>query len=393
VVVVGAGIVGLSTAWFLQDHDIEVLVLDQRGVAAGASWGNAGWIAPTRAVPLTEPSAVREGLLAMVNPRAQFFAVSPGAGLHTWQFLARFALHCTPSRWARARLALAGLNRHAWGAYDRLCSEGLPGPVTQKPLIAAFTRPRHASHLYDDGDLEALPLAEGRRLVPQLSTKIRHVVQVNGVGYVQPARFLEALAISLAERGGIIQTPHVVRLDRAGRVLTDSGPIRADAVVVATGADIGRLAGPCGVRVPVCAGRGYSFTVSTESAHEYPLYFPHQRVTCTPDGERLRVTSTMEFARPNNARTTRRIDAIARRIEPLMEGAEWTGRKDEWCGARPVTVDGLPLIGATRLPHVFVAGGHGMWGMTQGPASGELLAHYIATGDRPTALVPFDPLR
>ena len=65
-------------------------------------------------------------------------------------------------------------------------------------------------------------------------------------------------------------------------------------------------------------------------------------------------------------------------------------REDEWCGARPVTVDGLPLIGATRLPHLFVAGGHGTWGMTEGPASGELLAHYIATGERPTALNPFD---
>ena len=102
----------------------------------------------------------------------------------------------------------------------------------------------------------------------------------------------------------------------------------------------------------------------------------------------------MEFARPSATRSTRRIDAIARRAAPLLEGADWERPEDEWCGARPVTVDGLPLIGATRLPHLFVAGGHGMWGITQGPASGEdMLARYIASGERPTALIPFDPLR
>ena len=178
----------------------------------------------------------------MVSPRARFFAVSPWAGPRTWQFLTRFAAHCTPRQWARARLALGWLNPHAFGAYDRLSSAGVSGTVTQKPLIAAFTQARHASHLYDDGDLEPLGLPEARRLVPQLSTEVRHVVRVNGVAYVQPARFLEALAASVTERGGTIQAPHVVRLDRAGRVVTDSGPIRADAAVLATGADIGRLA-------------------------------------------------------------------------------------------------------------------------------------------------------
>jgi D-amino-acid dehydrogenase len=329
----------------------------------------------------------------MANPHAPFFAVSPWAGRSTWQFLAQFATHCTPRRWARARLALAGLNEHVFAAYDRLSRSGVEDTVTQKPLIAAFTRAEHASHLHDDADIEALPLPEARQMVPQLSTEVRHVVRVNGVAYVQPARFLEALATSVVERGGTIEAPRVVRVDRAGRLLTDSGPIRADAAVVAAGADIGQLARAWGVRVPVCAGRGYSFSVSTEMPHEYPVYFPHQRATCTPDGDRVRVTSTMEFARPSSARTTRRVDAIARRVAPLMRGVDWVHRKAEWCGARPVTVDGLPIIGATRIPHLFVAGGHGMWGMTQGPASGELLASYIATGARPTPLIPFDPLR
>ena len=160
VVVVGAGIVGLSTAWFLQEHDIEVAVVDRQGVAAGASWGNAGWIAPPAPCRLTEPSALRDGLLAMVQPAC---AVLRRLALGRTSHLAlphsvRRPLHPAPV--GPRRLALAGLNAHASGAYDRLSRAGVSGTVTQKPLIAAFTQARHASHLHDAGDLEPFGLAK-----------------------------------------------------------------------------------------------------------------------------------------------------------------------------------------------------------------------------------------
>ena len=392
-VVVGAGVVGLSTAWFLQEHDIEVTVVDQQGVAAGASWGNAGWITPGWAVPLTEPAALRDGVAAMLAPNAPFFAVSPRSGPGTWRFLARLAAHCTPRRWARARLMLAALNDQAFEAYDKLARAGVAATPVDKALIAAFTKPEHASHLYADDDIEALSLAEARSLVPLLSAEISHAVRINGPRYLQPARFVEALATSFAQRGGVIAVGRVIGLDRAGQVVTESGTLRADVAVIATGTAIGRLARPLGVRVPVHAGRGYSFTVSTDLPNDHPIYLPHERITCTPDGGRVRLTSTMEFGPPSAASRARRIDAIVRRASPLLTGIDWTQRNDEWSGDRPVTSDGLPIIGATRIPNVYVAGGHAMWGMTQGPASGQLLARFVAAGTLPDVLKSFDPLR
>lgn len=177
-------------------------------------------------------------------------------------------------------------------------------------------------------------------------------------------------------------------------VLTGDGQNRRfDAVVLATGAWLGRHARKFGVRSLVQAGRGYSFSVPVEHVPSGPVYFPGQRVACTPLGDRLRVAGMMEFRKPEAPLDARRINAIAEAARPLLRGADLDARKDEWVGSRPCTTDGLPLIGRTRSPRVFAAGGHGMWGITLGPATGLLLAETVVTGERPAQLAPFDPLR
>ena len=124
-----------------------------------------------------------------------------------------------------------------------------------------------------------------------------------------------------------------------------------------------------------------------------PLYFPHQRVACTPLGGRLRVAGMMEFRRPGDALDPRRITAVVDAVRPFLDGVDLDDRRDEWVGSRPCTADGLPLIGPTAAPGVFVAGGHGMWGIALGPVTGQLLAQTVVKGEVPPELAPFDPLR
>lgn len=116
-------------------------------------------------------------------------------------------------------------------------------------------------------------------------------------------------------------------------------------------------------------------------------------MACTPVGDRGRVAGMVGFHRPDAPLDPRRVNAIAAAVRPLPRDADLDGRRDEWVGSRPCTVDGLPLIGATRSSRVFVAGGHGMWGMTLGLVTGRLLATRIAGGGAPAELGPFDPLR
>ena len=147
------------------------------------------------------------------------------------------------------------------------------------------------------------------------------------------------------------------------------------------------------MRIPVHAGRGYSFDVEVTPSPTHPLYFPAQRVACTPVGGRLRIAGMMEFRDADAPFDARRSAVLARAAAPMLTGVDVDARHNEWVGPRPCTADGLPLIGATRSARVFACGGHGMWGMVLGPVSGRLLAELVTTGKTPAALGPFDPMR
>ena len=176
----------------------------------------------------------------------------------------------------------------------------------------------------------------------------------------------------MSDRGGkIIDSATVSRLQDIGSgvvVTTAEGSVEQfDVAVIATGAWLGELARPFGVRNVVQAGRGYSFSVAIDQVPDSPLYFPAQRVACTPIGDRLRIAGMMEFRKPEAPLDHRRVQAIADAARPLLHGIDIANRQDEWVGSRPCTVDGLPLIGATTSDRVYVAGGHGMWGITARP--------------------------
>src|SRR6516165_1233979 len=136
-IVVGAGIVGLSTAWFLQERGVSVTVVDRKGVAAGASWGNAGWIAPSLSVPLNDPRMLRYALRSLPN-RAGPVRVSPSIDPILWRFLLRFVANCRESSWTRAVRDNLTLNHECMAAYDTLVSNGVEASITDAPIIALF---------------------------------------------------------------------------------------------------------------------------------------------------------------------------------------------------------------------------------------------------------------
>ena len=101
----------------------------------------------------------------------------------------------------------------------------------------------------------------------------------------------------------------------------------------------------------------------------------------------------MEFRSLEHPIVQSRVDALARSAQPLLRGVDWASMRDVWVGPRPVSADGMPLVGASGVPGIFVAGGHGMWGITLGPISGKLLAEQMVTGTQPADLQAFSPTR
>ncbi|XXM85063.1 FAD-binding oxidoreductase [Cellulosimicrobium sp. PMB13] len=418
-VVVGAGMVGLATAWHLQERGVQVTVLDREGVAAGSSWGNAGWLTPGMAMPLADPSLWTYGPRALLDPAAPLH-VPLRFDPRLWTFLARFMSHATQRRWDRAMAALTPIDRVALDAFDELAAGGAAGhPVdartTPGPFTIAFEHEREArpflrelEHVAAAGQQVPVRRVEAGERAPQLTDRVTTVLALEGQRFLEPGPFVHALADSVRARGGRVVPGAEVRAvrsdrttgggDRSGVSLRVVGPegesvVDADAVVLATGAWLPRLAAPLGVRTRVQAGRGYSFTVKTDSPVETPVYLPARRVACTPYQGRLRIAGTMEFRGPDEPFQPRRVEAILASVRHLFQGVDLDERHDEWVGSRPVTPDGLPLVGATRAPGVYVAGGHGMWGIVLGPATGRALAEQVVTGRVPDEIRPFDPLR
>ncbi|MFJ5154008.1 NAD(P)/FAD-dependent oxidoreductase [Streptomyces sp. NPDC088353] len=407
VAVVGAGMVGLSTAWFLQERGVGVTVYDREGVAAGSSWGNAGWLTPGLATPLPEPAVLTYGVRAVLSPSSPVY-VPPSADPKLLRFLAGFARNSTASQWLRSMRALVPINSLALPSFDTLAEGGVKARTPEaKSFIAAYRTAAERKVLLEEleqihsagqtMEFDVLDGNEARGVEPSLSDEIGAAIRLHGQRYIDPGHYVHALADAVRARGGVIHEGTEVtevRDETAGvTVVGGRDGERFDAVVLATGAWLGRLARKFGVRPLVQAGRGYSFSVPVEHVPSGPVYFPAQRVACTPLGDRLRVAGMMEFRKPEAPLDTRRVHAIAEAARPLLRGADLDARRDEWVGSRPCTTDGLPLIGATRSPRVFAAGGHGMWGVTLGPATGRLLAETIVTGERPAQLAPFDPLR
>jgi D-amino-acid dehydrogenase len=303
--------------------------------------------------------------------------------------------------------AYSPLNASAIGAYDVQRRGGVTADVTTADIVSGFKDPREASGLLEEFsgvvaagqpvNIELLTADEVHLLEPHLSPAVRFGVLLRDQRFVTPRTYGIALAQSVRERGGeIIEDALVSEVVRQGdRVIarTSAREYSADAIVLANGAWVSQLASAHGVRIPVHAGRGYSFTVPIDSPLLQPVHFPGSRLAVTPDGDRVRVVGVMEFDGPDAPLKQSRINTMLRALKPLLTGVDWDKRSDDWVGPRPLTSDGMPLIGKTATPGIYVASGHGMWGMTLGPATGQLLAEEIATGRTPAEMKPFSPLR
>ena len=221
--------------------------------------------------------------------------------------------------------------------------------------------------------------------------------------HVEPARLTAGLAGLARKAGaGIWEQAEVTGLVLAGRrvraLVTGGGsPVTAESVILAGGASSGTLLRPLGIRLPLTAGKGYSFLRRLRTRPGRPIHFGDIKVAVTPLPRGLRVAGTMELSGNNEILRRSRARAIARGAAQYFDGwddLEPGGSADApdelWVGRRPLTPDGLPILDRVDpFENLFVATGHSMLGVTLGPASGQSMAEFILTGRRPEVLEPF----
>lgn len=408
VIVIGGGVVGLSTAYYLLRAGVPVEVVERSTVASGASLGNAGWVCLSHSAPVASPGVVRHALRSLGRPDSPVY-LRPVANLLPW--LLRFWRNSTPSRFEHGYRAVAELNRPTFELFEELRESGVDTGLTRPGMVHAFLSVARARHHLDvqrlmaDGRYEVPSDVavddEARALDPSLAGMITAAYLVPGEGVVEPGRFARSLRDRVQALGGKVhENVEVSGFQLANGavtgVRTSQGDLACGAVVIAAGMWSQGLLRRMDRPLPVQAGKGYSFTVDLDPAPTHALYFGDHNLVASPMAGTTRIAGTMELSGNNNRLDWRRVVALARASRHYL--GNWFTHADElpglirdpWVGGRPLLPDTLPVI--DRIPghdNAFVSTGHGMLGVTLGPASGQAVAEFVRTGRRPAVLEPF----
>ena len=408
VVVVGGGVVGLCVAYELAAHGREVVVIDRGRVARGSAAGNAGLITPSHMIPIAAPgvlSGVVKGMIRRTGP----VTVRPSLDPSYLRWMVRFARHCNSRAAHAGAVALAALGfLSADLAVRWIRREGIDCSYQQSGLLyaygdqAAFEASRHEADTMERYGItiERYNAAELREQEPAL-----HEGVVGGFRCVEdagldPARFMSGLVEVLAERG-VTFVPGTELLDfrtsdgGVERLVTSRGELAPDQVVIATGAWTPRVSALLGESIPIQAGKGYSMTVAApRQGPRNNILLGDRWVAVNPIGDQLRMSGWLELGRLDTRPSLRRLAQVEANVRSRVHLDRELTVLERWAGLRPVTPDGLPIIG--RSPgwsNVTYAVGHGKLGLSHGPATGRLVAQIIF--DQPTELdlEPFSPHR
>lgn len=402
---------GLCCAYELSRASADVTVLERGGVGQGASRGNTGWVCPSFSYPLPAPGIVGEGLRGMLRGGGPL-AIRPSLDPTFVRWLLGFRRSATRERWEHGVRALIALNSRTLELFDSYAADGVDFEMYRSGLLLVATTPAGlASYAAVFGDLRALGFEggsvelgpeEAKELEPALAgERLAGGVHALVDRYVRPESLLDGLATHVAAHGvevrEDIEVEGLAAANGGVRVQTTTGPIEADRAVVAAGASSPPLLSQLGVSLPLVAARGYSFTFSGGAMRpSHALYLAEAKVGISSYADSVRIAGVFELGNSSDVLHRRRLEAMLATVEPYF--SDWRPSSEtallEWAGLRPMTADGLPLIGrAPALQNVYVATGHGMLGVTLAPATAALLTPLVLEGRAAPELAPFDPVR
>ena len=397
IAVIGAGVVGLSTALYLRRSGRDVTIIDPLPPPGGASYGNAGMISADTSVPIALPGMLRKVPSWLTDPLGPL-AVRPSYFPKALPWLMRWIAASRMPRVLEISDAMRALHKDAF-----LCWKELLGPQNFADLV----RPAGQVHVWEtDAETpgaalerqlrerqgiasQTLTSDDLRQMFPGISTAVRRGVLVPGNGYtVSPQRIVQTLHRLFLEAGGRVVPENVMKImPREGGgydLMTNVGFHTAQQIVVAAGAWSVRLLKPLGVSVPLETERGYHVMLPTPNVSlTTTLSNKSRSFGVTPMEQGLRVAGTVEIAGLDAPPDERRAKALLANVRTMFPDVNTDGHHF-WMGFRPSTPDSLPIVGEVAgRPGLFLAVGHGHFGMTGGPPSGRLLSQLI--NHQPTA--------
>lgn len=416
--IIGGGIIGLCSAYYLNSLGEEVTIIDKSELTTGCSHGNAGMIVPSHFIPLAAPGVINKGLRWMFKPSSPFFIRSI-MDKDLLQWLWKFYKSCNLQNVEQSMALLYDANNHSVSLYSEL-TELLKGKTDQSSISNFKFQRRGLLLLYRDEKtrkeeletaevattlgLEAIELNEEeiKALNPGCVIVAMGGIYYPGDAHIDPAMFMGQMIQYLRAKGvKFILSEEIIgfrqSLDRIETITTNKQEIKVDDVLIAAGSWSGKLMKFINRRLLIQDGKGYSMSFSGFSnTPAIPTILAAEKVSISPYKSAFRLGGTLEISRLSNKIDIKRLDGILNSFSQYFPDipVERPQLSEVWYGFRPLSPDGLPYIGRiSGFQNCFINSGHAMLGMSLGPISGLLISQIMTNTKTSIPVHLFNPGR
>jgi D-amino-acid dehydrogenase len=410
VTIIGGGINGLFSAYYLQKEGCQVSVVEKGSFDDGCSFGNAGMIVPSHIIPLAQPGMIAKGLRWMLSSSSPFY-IKPRLdyALIRWGYL--FWKHSTAAHVQYSIPVLRDISLLSKSLFQDLNHEDeIPFGWKEQGLAMLFKNAsaeaemKEEAHIAHAAGIEAHFLSglEMQTLEPDIKVTVRGAVYYPGDAQINPnlliknlVQYLRNKSVTFYENEAIVDFE--VNNGQITAVQTQNHRLNADEVIVTAGAWSPMIADKLGISLPLQGGKGYSFMVNNPVQKvKVPAIMLEARATATQMSEQLRFAGTMEITGTDMSVNPNRVRGIVQAINNYYPDIEVNMPETQsvWRGLRPCSPDGLPYIGRIKhFKNLTLATGHGMMGISLGPATGKLVSEIITNQKTTMDIQAFEPLR
>lgn len=412
VTIIGGGIIGLSSAWFLMKAGHTVTVIDKTDMLNNCSYGNAGYVCPSHFVPLATPGIVTQGLKWMWNAKSPFY-VQPRLDIHLIKWGWKFMQVATDQHVHDAAIPLrdiALLSQSWYEHWDQLPEFNFG--YEHKGLLEIFKTAKGADKCQQLCEkAQALGLSDTVMLTQAQLQQLEPQTEINALGalyfkcdaHLYPNKLMQQLLQTLEQQGvKLVKGEEVIGFEKQGKriqsVVTNQAQYESDEVVMASGSWSRELAAKLQLDLLLMPGRGYSITLENSPYQiNYPSVLVEGRVALTPmDGNKIRFGGTMEITSTKTPPRMNRVQGILDAVKTVYSAFDIAMPPEEkiWFGFRPCSADGLPYIGRTnKWDNLVMATGHAMVGLSLGAGTGKLVSELIGGQTPSMDIAPFHPDR
>jgi D-amino-acid dehydrogenase len=405
VVIIGGGIVGLFSAYYLVKNGCEVTVVDKGDITTGASFINAGYLTPSHFISLASPGMINKGLKWMFNSASPLY-IKPRFDIDFFKWAWDFKKSASASNVEKSVSIIKEINLISRDLYEEILTAGdFKFHYEKQGLLMAYASEKGkeeelkmAERAVKEG-LEAKIISREtlKSIQPAFSEKVMGAVHYKCDRHTTPNHFMNSLKVWLQDNGVHFELGQevkdiVVKNHSIVAIETEQNSFRADEFVFAAGSWTFDLAKKLGLNIPIQGGKGYSIDVNRTTGISMPAILVEAKIAVTPMDGFTRFAGTMEFSGNNSIIRKNRVETISKAVSAYYRDIEISSQEKEnsKCGLRPVSPDGLPFIGRTyKFKNLTVATGHAMMGWSLGPITGKLVSEIIAGHKTSLNLQPF----